>query len=233
VATNYQTREIFAYEAAAIAARQRRLAWLAPSRDEATGGSLRRVEEPEVLVPGEDAAPVGQSSQFVQGGRERGVILHKLLEEVLTGETDDQTPALIDRATALIQALGRPVADDPALGLSPVEIASRIDRTLTLPEIASLRSKLQPEFPVYASHLAEGEESATAGIVDAIAFGSDGSPQVVVDWKSDVEPAQETLDHYRGQVRSYLDISGAEHGLIVLLTSGTVIPVSPSPLKQD
>ncbi|MQV20288.1 AAA family ATPase [Sinorhizobium meliloti] len=231
VATNHQTRETFAREAAEIAARQRRLAWLAPSRDEATGGSLVMFEEPEVLIAGEDAAPVEESIQIVQGGRERGVILHKLLEEVLTGETDDQTPALIDRATALIQSLGRPVVDDPALGLSPVEIASRIARTLALPEIACLRSRLQPEFPVYASDIAEVEESATAGIIDAIAFGADGSPQVVVDWKSDVEPVPETLEHYRGQVRSYLDITGAEHGLVVLLTSGTIIPVSPSRLK--
>ena len=29
----------------------------------------------------------------VQGGRERGLILHKLIEEVLTGETPDTTPA--------------------------------------------------------------------------------------------------------------------------------------------
>ncbi|MDW9414215.1 AAA family ATPase [Sinorhizobium meliloti] len=228
VTTNHQTRENFAREAAQIAARQRRLAWLAPSRDEATSGSLKSFEEPEVLVAGENDAPVEKNSQVVQGGCERGLILHKLLEEVLTGETADQTPALIDRAAALIQALGRPVADDPALGLSPIEIGGCINRTLTLPEIAALRPTLQPEFPVYASVLAEGEESATVGIVDAIALGLDGSPQVVVDWKSDVDPAPETIEHYRAQVRSYLDMTGAARGLIVLVTSGELIPVSPS-----
>jgi exodeoxyribonuclease-5 len=51
----------------------------------------------------------------------------------------------------------------------------------------------------------------------------------VIDWKSDVNPAPETLDHYWAQVRAYLDMTGAERGLIVLMTNGTVIPVPASP----
>ena len=47
----------------------------------------------------------------------------------------------------------------------------------------------------------------------------------MVDWKSDVTPAPGTLDHYRAQVRAYLDMTGAERGLIVLMTSGAVVPV--------
>jgi hypothetical protein len=48
---------------------------------------------------------------------------------------------------------------------------------------------------------------------------------VVVDWKSDVAPTAEILEHYRGQVRTYLEITDAERGLIVLATSGRVISV--------
>lgn len=55
-----------------------------------------------------------------------------------------------------------------------------------------------------------------------------GLPVVVVDWKSDVNPDPQTLDHYRAQVRAYLDMTGAQSGLIVLMTTGTVIAVSPS-----
>ena len=76
-----------------------------------------------------------------------------------------------------------------------------------------------------------GEETdlaATAGIADALTVGAEGRPVVVVDWKSDVAPDPQTLDHYRGQVRAYLDMTGAEQGLIVLMTSATVISVSPS-----
>ena len=81
------------------------------------------------------------------------------------------------------------------------------------------------EFPVYASTLTDMHEEATAGIADAIAFDSDGVPQAVIDWKSDVAPAPETLDHYCSQVRAYLDMTTIERGLIVALTSGVVIPV--------
>jgi hypothetical protein len=53
----------------------------------------------------------------------------------------------------------------------------------------------------------------------------DGKPLVVIDWKSDVAPTAELLEHYRSQVRAYLDITDAERGLIVLATSGRVILV--------
>ena len=55
----------------------------------------------------------------IQGGRERGIILHKLIEEVLTGETAETAPALVARAETLIRAIGRPVANDPRSGLVP------------------------------------------------------------------------------------------------------------------
>jgi hypothetical protein len=49
---------------------------------------------------------------------------------------------------------------------------------------------------------------------------------VVIDWKSDVAPTPEMLEHYRSQVRAYLDITDAERGLIVLATTGRVISVA-------
>jgi exodeoxyribonuclease-5 len=68
----------------------------------------------------------------------------------------------------------------------------------------------------------------TAGVADAVTLSTDGRPEVVVDWKSDVAPSPEILDHYRSQVRSYLDVTGGLRGLVVLLTSGRVIQVEPS-----
>lgn len=116
------------------------------------------------------------------------------------------------------------------LGLSPAELAGCVVRTLALPEIAELRPVLSPELPVYASALLDEVEQATAGVADAIARGPDGTPQVVIDWKSDVQPTPETVDHYRAQVRAYLDMTGAARGLIVLVTTGEIIAVAPSPL---
>jgi exodeoxyribonuclease-5 len=75
----------------------------------------------------------------------------------------------------------------------------------------------------------DATEEVTSGVADAVAFNSEGRPQVIVDWKSDVNPAPETVEHYRAQVSAYLDVTGAERGLIVLLTSGTVIDVVGPP----
>ena len=62
----------------------------------------------------------------------------------------------------------------------------------------------------------------------AVAFGAEGTPQVVIDWKSDVDPSPETLRHYCDQVGAYLDVTGGERGLIVALTSGTVTLIMPT-----
>ena len=226
-AENEHTREAFATEAAAIAARQHSIVWRAPSRDEDTAQPVLREEAPTILATDGDGAPAdGTAAATIQGGRERGAILHKLIEEVLTGETAEAQPALSARAEALIHALGLPVTDDPARGLAPAELAGCVVRALSLPEVAALRPSLVPELPVYASTATDTYEEATAGIVDAIAFDTDGNPDVVIDWKSDVDPSLETLEHYRAQVRAYLDMTGAERGLIVAVTTGAVMEVA-------
>jgi exodeoxyribonuclease-5 len=97
-----------------------------------------------------------------------------------------------------------------------------------LPDIAALRPDLLAEFPVYAAQADSGVETVTAGIADALTVGGNGRPVVVVDWKSDVSPDAQTLEHYKAQVRAYLDMTGAERGLIVLMTSGAVVQVLPT-----
>ena len=229
-AANIQTRASFAAEAEAIATGQTRLTWLAPSRDENAAGTVLREEEAALWTgSADDQPPELDAAAPVQGGRERGLILHKLMEEVLTGETPEAESALTERAAELIRALGKVPVADPAAGLSAGELAGCIARTLILPEIATLRPELLAEFPIYALRNDGSELVATAGIADALTVGNDRRPVVVVDWKSDVNPNAQTLDHYRAQVRAYLDMTGAERGLIVLMTRGTVIAVSPSP----
>lgn len=226
---NSQTREIFAAEAAAIDQRARRIAWLAPNRAEDLATPVLLEEKKAILMSDVDGAQLdGIDLKAVLGSRERGLIIHKLIEEVLTGETEETMPALTARAGVLVQAMGRPVANDPALGLAPAELAGCVVRVFELPEIVALRPCLKPEFPVYASTATGAQELVTAGVVDAIAFGPEGAPTVIVDWKSDVDPSAETIEHYRAQVRAYLDMTEAERGLVVLATRGAVIPVSRS-----
>jgi hypothetical protein len=154
--------------------------------------------------------------------------MHKLFEEVLTGETADDPNALASRAVTLIRALGVRAAEDPADGLAATEIAGCVARTLRLPEVAAVRATLVPEFPVYASDEIEGVEHATVGVVDALGLRPDGAPALVIDWKSDVDPAQETIEQYRAQVRGYLDVTGVAEGLVVLVTPGQVLRVARS-----
>jgi exodeoxyribonuclease-5 len=192
-------------------------------RDRAAGRRSRALDG-----IGRRPAPELEAAALVQGGRERGLILHKLMEEVLTGETPEAEAALTERAGHLIRALGQSPVADPATGLSAQELAACVARTLALPDIAALRPGLLAEFPVYAAQAADGVETATAGIADALTVGEDGRPVVVVDWKSDVNP---TLDarslsgagarlsrHDRRRARAHRSDD-----------EGMVITVSPSP----
>ena len=227
---NTQTRSVFVSEAEAIAASQRRIDWRQPSLAEGEDVATDGDEGPPLLATdGEGTWLEGPAAPAIQGGRERGLILHKLLEEVLTGETEETATVLAARADTLIRNVGHPVMDNPAHGLVPAELAGCVVRALSIPEVAALRPRLQPEFPVYASTLTDTHEEATAGVVDAIAFGPGGTPEVVIDWKSDVDPSPETIQHYCAQVRAYLDTTGAPRGLVVAVTSGTVVPVAPTP----
>src|SRR3546814_15795664 len=88
---------------------------------------------------GDDQPRELEATVAVQGGRERGLILHKLMEEALTGETDAATAALTGRAGELIRALGRLPVADPATGLSAEELVGCVGRTLALPEIVALQ----------------------------------------------------------------------------------------------
>ena len=228
---NVQTRDAFATEAAAIAAREQHLRWRAPSREEGAGASAFVPEQAEILISEIDGARLAtEATPDIQGGRERGIVLHKLIEEILNGETEEALAALTGRAKVLIHSLGRPLAPDAAQGLVATELAGCALRALSVPAVAALRPTLMPEIPVYASTTLQDHEEATAGIADAVALSPDGKPLVVIDWKSDVAPTPEMLEHYRSQVRAYLDITDAERGLIVLATSGRVIPVERAKL---
>jgi ATP-dependent exoDNAse (exonuclease V) beta subunit len=239
---NVQTREIYAAQALAIASARRPLKWQAPSRDERSAGDdLDKVNEGgERQPPDADESPIWASGPddatptdagieaTVRGGRERGLILHKLMEEVLNEETEPAAHALEARAAELVAQLGRPSAAEAAEGLFAPELADCVARTLALPQIATIRPALKAEFALYSSDVSGDAEIATAGVADAVMLDEHGRPELIIDWKSDVNPQTSTLEHYRNQVQDYLAMTGASRGLIVLMTAGSVIEVSPS-----
>lgn len=216
---NMQTDEVFRREAANIAATAPVLRWRAPSRAEGEGIAVVVMQEetPAMRI-------AAAEKPAVQGGRERGLVMHKLFEEVLTGESSDDPTLLYPRAAALIAQIGGAHVAD-AHALSATEIAGCVVRTLQLPGIAQLRPGLVAEFAVYGVQQDADTELIITGIADAITFTDDGKPHTIIDWKSDVAPSAATLQHYRAQVTNYLQLTGAWRALIVLATSGQIIEV--------
>jgi hypothetical protein len=101
-------------------------------------------------------------------------------------------------------------------------MAARPYRYLRIDELDRLFSESRDNESCLRAILTELDHRTAAR---ATSFAADGTPQVVIDWKSDVAPAPETIEHYRAQVGNYLRTTGADHGLIVFVTTGTVVSV--------
>lgn len=220
--TNEQTREVFALEASRIARSKVNIRWRTPSRDEGASARAPKTERRESVFSEDDSEQEAEPLH-IRGGRERGAIIHKLFEEVLTGELSETEVELTARAESLIAQMGKGVVDDPAKGLVPTELAACVLRGLSLPEIAKLRPRLVPEFSLFGSRVHEEQEDIFTGVADAVAIGTDGTPEVVIDWKTDVRPDERVLDHYRQQLTTYMTLAEADRGLIVLVTTAKLI----------
>ena len=226
---NLQDEPIWRAEAAAIAAARRSIVWRSPSRHEgAEGGEPVRLDE-DIFTNAaalEANLPAGSGRgllrESIQGGRERGLVLHKLLEEVLTGETAEEPLALETRARILLAELGVAEAESPATGPHSPEIAATAMRALAIPEVAALRPHLVPEMMVFSAEISTSATTYVGGVVDALALGEDGAIEVVIDWKSDVDPSTSQVEHYRAQVRDYIAATGAKKGLLVFATNGRI-----------
>jgi CRISPR-associated exonuclease Cas4 len=216
---NQQSAPVFAEERLRLDHAFDHIRWIRPSDS-----------DPDV-VPIEFPASVGDNEPLqppaaIEGGRLRGVILHKLMEELLTGELDAVTDAAQERARLLRDQLASAAA--PSTSLDPEELASTALRTLALPELESFRNQLIPEVPIYGT-ASNGIDELIAGRADAIAWAEDGS-NVVFDWKSDVAPKDTERAAYAQQLGQYLHVFGAKRGGVVYMTSGHIDWISAPPL---
>lgn len=210
--TNEQERSAFARDQERIAAGAASLTWLRPSTQDAD-----RLPDIEVL----EAAPAGPDQAGPIGaGRVRGLILHKLMEEVLTGELVDELGAFTNRAALLLQQLD-PAIDKGSTPPSPGEMAETALRTLAIPAITDMRPRLLPELPVF-SVLEEPPTTALTGRIDASEVGDDGRVATVLDWKSDVNPTDEDVRVHAAQLMDYLRAVDARRGALVYMTAGAV-----------
>lgn len=121
---NSQTTLVFDQERLTIEAASRQPNWLRPS--DADGDRLV-LAEGAVAAEGnsapEAAIPVG-------AGRVRGLVLHKLMEEVLTGEAAEEPAALAARAEELLTQLWVEVVDPNAQPPDPQEITETVVRSV-------------------------------------------------------------------------------------------------------
>lgn len=224
--SNSQDKETFEAEHDRMESHRRIILWHSPSRHEPkTAAGTARLSLDEII----DAVPESDPFMMIKGSRERGVILHKLMEEVLTGEISDDASALESRASELIGQMPLGGRSPSELDLNPCELARTVRRTVDLQEVREIRDCLVPEVAIGSSSKEDGVEHVTDGVTDAAVPYADGSDglEIVVDWKSDVRPDARTIEQYRDQVRDYIDLVGAKRGLIVFMTTGQVIDVKP------
>jgi len=218
-AENTQTRALFADEAKLISEAAITIHWHRPSLHEADAPPSESI--PLFSDPGsvEAVVPVIE----IAGSATRGSILHKLMEEVLTGETQDTAAELERRAAELLAQLGQEPSADPKLGIAPRELAATIVRTLNLPDIAALRPGLIPEHTIFGSESDGKTQTLISGIADAVARDEHGGIEAIIDWKSDVEMNADKLANYRSQLGDYRKQTGAKRALLVLITSGKIL----------
>jgi ATP-dependent exoDNAse (exonuclease V) beta subunit len=213
---NDQTAEVFQQQARVLVGRTRKVQWLQPSR----------AEIDNVALPEPEDETLGEPTPEVLGSAVRGRTLHKLIEEVLTGETSDDEATLRIRAAELLGQLGESDHHEPIQGPSSAEIASTVIRTLALPAVAQYRTTLEPEFGVFRLIETNNEITCVSGLVDAISYSGDRKPEIAFDWKSDVAPTAESRKHHEAQIREYLESTGAIRGIIVYMSTGEVYEVS-------
>jgi exodeoxyribonuclease-5 len=233
-AVNGQDRATWEAEAAVVAATRRSIVWRSPSRHDGPAGEGPGLSDEGVFV-GEGSfcksIPVERQRDderiAVKGGRERGLVVHKLLEEVLTGETAEATDVLESRASILLSELDVAEANCAEDGPYPPEIAASVRRGLQIPAVAALRPRLLAEVTVFAADPTGQGMIFIGGVADALALDEGKKIDVVVDWKSDIEPSAAIIDLYREQVRDYIAATGGKEGLLVFVTSGRVERVVP------
>ncbi|MDB5603427.1 MAG: hypothetical protein JWP25_327 [Bradyrhizobium sp.] len=212
-ASNGQTSSRFTEEAQRISESAPWLEWRRPSRHDH--------DRAEILEP--TARAIDDAFEFVQplgGGRLRGIVLHKLMEEFLTGELDDGNVGQVEeRATVLLRELTDLEGETTPLIPDPAEMAQTAARTLKFGDVAALRPHLVPEVPIWS---ASRDGTLSAGRADAVAMQKNVL-LAVLDWKSDASPSQEDRSGHIAQLTDYLTSTGAPKGAIVYMSLGEVV----------
>jgi CRISPR-associated exonuclease Cas4 len=214
---NGQSREVFESEQGRVAQALGRICWIRPSDGDPdvvafeTAG-VTAWDQPIERIP------------VAEGGSFRGIVLHKLMEELLTGEVQDSTDVVRQRAAILVEQLASATRLTSEGDVE--ELAKTALRTFALPELARDKENLVAEVPVYG-RIAGDDRRLITGRADAVRY-KDRRAYIVFDWKSDIAPESASRDAYARQLALYVDVLGAERGAVVYMTSGQIEWVTPA-----
>src|SRR5437867_1462931 len=95
-------------------------------------------------------------------------------------------PSLLPRPAA--PSCGAAQAARPEDGTHAPELAATTLRALKSPEIAACRARLVPEITVFSALADHDSTTYVGGVADAIAYQPIGLIDLVVDWKTDINP---------------------------------------------
>lgn len=206
-----QSRDQFRKESYKLKQSSSQLTWVTPSKDEVPVTDL----DTTFLDLGESTLHEDELPPVAGPGLVRGQVIHRLIEEILTGETP------LDQATERAEILVTQIQSYPEIELpdsiDPVEISLRVARALQLPQIHPIIDSLVPECPVYNFESENGASSVVVGIADAISFSLDGTPQLIIDWKSG-----QVETHHEEQIAAYMRATSINRGLLVYVDSAQV-----------
>lgn len=213
---NHQTVEVFAAERERVDASAPQIVWTNPSD-----------HDPDRAIDTTDAFVIGEKDEGVAtvegAGSLRGNVLHKLMEELLTGELSTQQDAILDRASVLLRQLVSLLPEADRRLPDPKELAATALRTIMLPALKPLIGVLVPEYALWAAD----QSTYLSGRADAVAFDGDRI-SCVIDWKSDISPSPAVHSEYARQLSDYLEATDAPMGAIVYMTPGQVVWIERS-----
>ncbi len=188
-----------------------RISWRRPSTSDTDRELLERAT---IESLGAENTPEIERGVVAGAGPLRGILLHKLMEELLIGSVSADFPTVTRRALELVNQLSFGESTIP----TATELASAALRTFNDPRLDSYRRDLVPEFPLFGMRSKTELVSARA---DAIAI-VDGVPAIAFDWKSDIDPDTNIREAYRLQLLEYLSLCGASTGAIVYMSCDPV-----------
>ena len=78
-----------------------------------------------------------------------------------------------------------------------------------------------PGWPVYNLLNDRPTPEALAERIDAIAYNGNRA-DIVVNWKSDIDPSDKDMRVHAGQLEDYLRVTGAPRGALVYMTPAVI-----------